>query len=228
MDGSISRPPSSQVNCQRSFNPAKHLTLQPTGTEAFPSTFDGLGLWSEGEGKELDSNPHLAENFQVPQDSEMHGAGMAIRTPPLSGDQSPLLRHTLPTRHSNGIMQRIRRAGARIKSLVRRQKRSTDSGGLIRSSSSGVAMVPGSDDGSVEIAAPLLHGKFPSTSLPPQIPPLSFDDGGTPSEEAEASPERLPKLILYRSPSKRASTSGSVPSREGRTSRTFKRLSLAT
>ncbi|KAI6047592.1 hypothetical protein EDC04DRAFT_2619093 [Pisolithus marmoratus] len=220
MDGSMSRPPSSQVNSQRSFSLAKHLTLHPTGTDAFPSILDGLDLWPEGEGGELDSSPHLVENFQVPQDSEV---ATPIHTPPLSGDQSPAFYGTLATRHSSGFMQRMRKAGARIKGLVTRHKRSRGSGELTRSSSSGVVTTLGSVDGNVETAAPVLHGKFP---LPPQIPPLSFD-GGTSGDEAEATSEELPRPILRHRTSKRASTSGSIPSREGRTGRTFKRLSFA-
>lgn len=221
----MSRPPSSQ---QRSFRPAKHLALQPTGTDAFPSTLDGLELWHEVEGGGSNSSPHLVANVRVPQVSEAHEAVTPIHTPPLFGNQSPAFRYTLATRHSSGFMQRIRKAGARLKSFVTRHKRSKDSGGLTRSTgSSGVASMPGSEDGNVEIVAQVLHGKFPPTSLPPQIPPLSFD-GGTPGEDSAArSNEELPRLILHRHTSKRASTNGSVPSREGRTNKTFKRLSLA-
>lgn len=175
MNDSTSRPPSLQ---QRSLRPAKHLALQPTGTDAFPSTLD------EEEGNGSNSSPHLVERVRVPQLSEAHEAGTPIHTPPLSGNQSPAFRYTLATRHSGGFMQRIRRAGAHLKSST------------------------------------------PPTSLPPQIPPLSFG-GATPGDESAArSNEELPKLILHRHTSKRASTSGSVPSREGRTNRTFKRLSL--
>lgn len=196
MNDSTSRPPSLQ---QRSLRPAKHLALQPTGTDAFPSTLD------EEEGNGSNSSPHLVERVRVPQLSEAHEAGTPIHTPPLSGNQSPAFRYTLATRHSGGFMQRIRRAGAHLKSSTPASE---------------------SENGDVEIATQVLHGKLPPTSLPPQIPPLSFG-GATPGDESAArSNEELPKLILHRHTSKRASTSGSVPSREGRTNRTFKRLSL--
>lgn len=220
----MSRPPSSQ---QRSFRPAKHLALQPTGTDAFPSTLEDLELSHEVEGGGSSSSPHLVADVRVPQVSEAYEAGTPTHTPPLSGNQSPAFRYTLATRHSSCFMQQIRKAGARLKSFLTRHKRSKDSGGLTRSNSSGAASMPGSEDGNVEIVAQVLHGKFPPTSLPPQIPPLSFD-GGTPGGESAArSNEELPRLILHRHTSKRASTSGSVPSREGRTNTTFKRFSLA-
>ncbi|KAI6007367.1 hypothetical protein EDD15DRAFT_50613 [Pisolithus albus] len=212
MNDSTSRPPSLQ---QCSCRPAKHLALQPTGTDAFPSTLD------EEEGKESNWSPHLVERVRVPQ---AHEAGTPIHTPPLSRNQSPAFPYTLAARRSGGFMQRIKRAGAHLKSFVTRHRRSRDSGGL-----TGLASMPASESENgpdVEIATQALHGKLPPTSLPPQIPPLSFG-GATPGDEsATRSNEELPKLILHRHTSKRASTSGSVPSPEGRTNRTFKRLSL--